>query len=511
MKKISLLYPFILLAGILLVFSCTDEEESIQIEFAASNTKVMAGEKVVFDDRSTGHVSAWDWTFEGGTPETSQLSQPEVTYDKVGEFTVTLRVQDRNGVVSMTKEKYIVVGNSPVTADFSSSTQNTMNDTPVKFTDLSTGSVANWKWTFTPETGTPITSTEQNPEIIFAQPGVYSIKLEVSNPEYSDVKTVDNYLTVIDASNVIAEFTSNRQTTYEGGKVLFADKSLGRITAWLWEFEGANISSSTEQNPEVTFTKAGRYKVSLRASNGGLNNTAVKQNYITVIPGANLSVFFPFDGVLEDAQSESITAMVEKPSDSNITFETLNRWNEPGKAVYFDGSGGFIVKDHDAFNLGTSDYTISVWLKIAEAQKTTIMVPWQESGGGGTGDNQTWLRHYSTATNQLTFATEDGAGGSTNHLTAANSPAVHNIANGQWRHVVCVREGLKTSIYIDGVFTRSVNSGNGIKNVSNAGNFKIGWQESGASYRNRYIGAMDDLIIYRRVLTDQEIVELKGL
>jgi hypothetical protein len=112
----------------------------------------------------------------------------------------------------------------------------------------------------------------------------------------------------------------------------------------------------------------------------------------------------------------------------------------------------------------------------------------------------------------LTFATEDATGGSTNHLTAANSPAAYNIANGQWRHVVCVREGLKTSIYIDGVFTRSVNSGSGIKNVSNAGNFKIGWQENGvASYRNRYIGAMDDLIIYRRALTTQEIVDLNGL
>ena len=149
MKKRSLLYPFLLLAGILLVFSCNDDDESIQVEFKASNNQVMAGEKVIFDDQSTGNVSAWDWTFEGGTPETSQLSQPEVTYNKVGEYTVTLRVQDRNGFVSMTKEKYIIVGNSVVTADFSSSTQNTMNDTPVKFTDLSTGSVANWKWTFT--------------------------------------------------------------------------------------------------------------------------------------------------------------------------------------------------------------------------------------------------------------------------------------------------------------------------------------------------------------------------
>ena len=149
------------------------------------------------------------------------------------------------------------------------------------------------------------------------------------------------------------------------------------------------------------------------------------------------------------------------------------------------------MKDDDLFNIGTTDYTISIWLKVSEENSTTRMVPWQESGALGTRDNQTWLRLYSTSTNQLTFATEDENGGSTIHLTAANSPEVNNIANGEWRNVVCVRAGTKISLYVDGVERRSATT-SAVKNVSNAGDFKIGFQESGyGNYINKYIGAID--------------------
>ncbi len=506
MRQKSFIFFTIVISTLLINISCNDEPALLQAHFEASDTSIRAGEKVIFNDLTSANVSAWNWTFEGGEPATSQLSQPEVTYPMKGTFTVTLEVYHKDGSVSVTREQYITVGNSQVLADFSSSTTNTMNDEPVTFTDLSTGSVDNRKWTFTSEKGHTETSTEKNPEIIFTVPGIYSAQLEVSNEEFSDTKTIENYLTVIDASNVIADFTSNITFTYTGGKISFSDTSVGRITSWFWEFEGGDIATSTEQHPDVTFTTAGKHRVKLTASNGSIHQTIVRENYIKVISSEDLSVFFRFDGDIKEELNPAVNNKIEQLG--AISFDITDRNGLSGKAANFSGTGGFIVKDDDLFNIGTTDYTISIWLKVSEENSTTRMVPWQESGALGTRDNQTWLRLYSTSTNQLTFATEDENGGSTIHLTAANSPEVNNIANGEWRNVVCVRAGTKISLYVDGVERRSATT-SAVKNVSNAGDFKIGFQESGyGNYINKYIGAMDDLIIYRRALTSQEIADL---
>ena len=45
-------------------------------DFTASKTVVKEGESITFTDKSTGGVTAWSWTFEGGTPSTSTQQNP---------------------------------------------------------------------------------------------------------------------------------------------------------------------------------------------------------------------------------------------------------------------------------------------------------------------------------------------------------------------------------------------------------------------------------------------------
>src|SRR3989304_5580614 len=54
----------------------------------------------------------------------------------------------------------------------------------VSFTDLSTGSVTSWLWTF----GDGTTSTAQNPSHTYAVPGNYSVTLAVTGPGGSDTE-----------------------------------------------------------------------------------------------------------------------------------------------------------------------------------------------------------------------------------------------------------------------------------------------------------------------------------
>ncbi|MBR0177479.1 MAG: PKD domain-containing protein [Bacteroidales bacterium] len=78
--------------------------------FSASATQVPLGGSVNFTDGSFGEISAWSWTFEGGTPATSNQQNPTVTYNEVGDFGVTLTITNANGdSQTLTREDYIHV------------------------------------------------------------------------------------------------------------------------------------------------------------------------------------------------------------------------------------------------------------------------------------------------------------------------------------------------------------------------------------------------------------------
>ena len=64
----------------------------------------------------------------------------------------------------------------------------------VHFTDASTDNTETWNWTF--EGGTPFTSTEENPVVIYNTPGTYQVVLTASNANGSDVETKISYITV---------------------------------------------------------------------------------------------------------------------------------------------------------------------------------------------------------------------------------------------------------------------------------------------------------------------------
>lgn len=68
----------------------------------------------------------------------------------------------------------------------------------------------------------------------------------------------------------------------EGESVHFIDMSAGNITSWNWTFEGGNPASSNEQNPVVTYDKAGSYTVTLTVSDGNTTSTATREAYVNV-------------------------------------------------------------------------------------------------------------------------------------------------------------------------------------------------------------------------------------
>lgn len=83
--------------------------------FVANQTNVTPATTVSFTDQSTGIPTAWSWSitpatgwaFAGGTTGTSQ--NPQVTFNTVGQYTVSLTASNAQGSDVETKNNYIIV------------------------------------------------------------------------------------------------------------------------------------------------------------------------------------------------------------------------------------------------------------------------------------------------------------------------------------------------------------------------------------------------------------------
>lgn len=82
-------------------------------DFIASATTICVGQSVTFTDTSTNLPSAWTWTFTGGTPNSSTVQNPVITYNSPGTFAVTLLAANYNGNDTETKTAYITVNAIP--------------------------------------------------------------------------------------------------------------------------------------------------------------------------------------------------------------------------------------------------------------------------------------------------------------------------------------------------------------------------------------------------------------
>ncbi len=78
--------------------------------FESFSPQVKVSNTTKFFDFSTGNPDLWQWTFNGGQPDTyTGQNPPEITYDSIGTFDVSLRVSNSDTSKSLTKPNYIEV------------------------------------------------------------------------------------------------------------------------------------------------------------------------------------------------------------------------------------------------------------------------------------------------------------------------------------------------------------------------------------------------------------------
>ena len=95
--------------------------------------------------------------------------------------------------------------------------------------------------------------------------------------ELNDIQLTPDY-------RLIPDFSVTDTYTPVGQSLNFTDASIGTVVSWLWTFDGATPSTSTEQNPTgITYNNPGDYDVTLTITgpNGNIE-TLTKENYIHV-------------------------------------------------------------------------------------------------------------------------------------------------------------------------------------------------------------------------------------
>lgn len=95
----------------------------------ATQTGVCAGTSTTFSvTNMTAPITAYSWTFQGGTPGTSTAATPTVTYNTAGTYNVSVVITTASGNTTLTRTGYITVSPSvtpvslPITEGFVSTT-----------------------------------------------------------------------------------------------------------------------------------------------------------------------------------------------------------------------------------------------------------------------------------------------------------------------------------------------------------------------------------------------------
>ncbi len=264
-------------------FSMTRSSLGVMADFTANVTSGAAPLAVNFTNMSQGQCTSFYWNFgDGGT---SNQENPSHTYNSPGTYTVSLTVSGSEGTDTETKTNYITVGQpaQKPAADFVGSPTTDMPPMTVDFTDLSTGPITSWSWTF--EEGEPGTSTQQNPSnILFLLPGTYTVTLTVTGPGGSDTETKTGYITA-DDPRPVADFSAEPTSGLAPLSVQFTDSSTGNVTSRSWSFGDGGTSNL--QNPSYVYNTPGTYTVSLTVSGPvpsipPSNGTKTRTDYITV-------------------------------------------------------------------------------------------------------------------------------------------------------------------------------------------------------------------------------------
>lgn len=288
---------------------------ALEANFQASATTLSAGCSIDFTDLTAGTPMEWYWSFNGASPSTSNLQNPQnITYPGPGTYNVTLTVSNPLNSDTELREGYITVTEaSAPQVMFSASDTVGCSGMTVIFHDESGNCPSSWLWQFDPPTVSFVdwtSATSANPHVRFNETGSYTVSLTAGNTTGSNIITLENYI----------------QTG--GYSIPFTES-----------FEGASLEASgwTVENPDESRT----WQIASEEGYAWMylyNYSGIDQRDYLVSPALNLSgfeqIYLNFSYAYAQRATQKDSLIVSVSEDCGVNWQRVYANGPDGNGIF---------------------------------------------------------------------------------------------------------------------------------------------------------------------------------
>jgi hypothetical protein len=338
-----------------------------------------------------------------------------------------------------------------------------------------------YAWTFTG--GFPATGSGQTPPVVtYATPGTYTISLTVTNAN-GCIATSSKSISV-----AVAAPTAAAVTQCGAGATLTAAGGVpaGGNYNWYTAATGGTAFQSSTSATLANIQSTATYYVSYTTGGNESARTAVTATINPIVSAPYSGSFFsyPFSGNTNDVSSYG------NNGSNNGASLTTDRYGAANAAYSFNGSSNYMT-DPFIDNNPTS-YTISIWFNT-----TTT------TGGALIG-----LENGSFSADRLLYMSNSGQvywGLKPGTVQTINTALSYN--DGNWHHVIVTVSSAGSTLYVDGTAlatSTAMTAGNNLDGYwTMAYGLLSGWANAPSS--DYFLGKLDDIAVYHRVLASTEI------
>jgi len=275
-----------------------------------------------------------------------------------------------------------------------------------------------------------------------------------------------------------------------------ASKALESKKLMNGEVYPADLESVNATSDKLTYHYNSRSNTYCIDAKDGEYEYSVRGTTLKVEEGScierGLALWLPFNGNANDASGNENG--INTYGTPTLTTGADGRANG---AYYLNGTNQyFSLQSPDSIPARTDRFTVSVWAK----------------GASVVGNDYAYIVHkgYNTSigSSVLYLGTNTGVA----QILTASANGQYNAGNtgvgsdgSTWRHIVLVYAGGVQTTYVDGVRAGGEDTIGEISNPTSGTTFTIGAGVGG--YRD-FIGAIDDVRVYHRALTDDEVANL---
>jgi len=320
----------------------------LSVQFSANPATVCVNTPVQFSDQTTGGtITSWNWSFPNGSPATSTLQNPTVTYFQPGTYAVSLTASDGTFLSSYQDTAFIVVEAPPANPSA------IIGNVAPCINTLENYSVTNdpavyYNWTL--QSGWLGMSNSNTIAVTFDNTSG-PLSVTTNNSCGASAASVLN----ISVGAVPAALFSY---TLIGGILTLTNNSLN-ASNYYWDFGNGITSNATDTS--ITFTSPGSYSITLVAT----NNCGVSDTLMQVVQVLGLV----------DLTSQAIT-VYPNPTTGVIFIQLLDKGLMGEKMSLFDIAGRkvmekIITQENESIDL--SSFKSGIYLLNILGESTRII------------------------------------------------------------------------------------------------------------------------------------------